>query len=262
MESAVVYPRRFASLVKFEHTVFALPFAYAGVFLALDEVPSAAQVVWVTLAMVGALVAMAVNCLIDAGIDARNPRTAGRELPQERCVRGRSRSSARLARPCSRFDLDPIVRWLWPIPVAMFVVYPYLKRVTWPGHAWLGATLGPVRRRLGGDDGRAAARGLAARRCRRSLGGRLRPLLRDLRHRDRPRPGPAFVSGAFRRRRGVLGRARAARGHALAARLGGAELDAAASSTGWRALSRACSRTSMPSCRRATCDASTRRSSR
>ncbi len=83
MESAVVYPRRFASLVKLEHTVFALPFAYVGAFLALDEVPSAAQMVWLTLAMIGARsLAMAINRLVDARIDARNPRTAGRELPQ------------------------------------------------------------------------------------------------------------------------------------------------------------------------------------
>ena len=83
MEGAIVYPRRFASLVKLEHTVFALPFAYVGAFLALDSVPSAAQIFWVTLAMVGARsLAMAVNRLVDAGIDARNPRTAGRELPR------------------------------------------------------------------------------------------------------------------------------------------------------------------------------------
>ena len=42
----------------------------------------------------------------------------------------------------SVFQLDPIVRWLWPIPVAMFVVYPYLKRYTWLCHFWLGACLG------------------------------------------------------------------------------------------------------------------------
>jgi 4-hydroxybenzoate polyprenyltransferase len=40
------------------------------------------------------------------------------------------------------FQLDPIVRWLWPIPVAMFVIYPYLKRITWLCHVWLGACLG------------------------------------------------------------------------------------------------------------------------
>ena len=146
MESAVVYPRRFASLVKLEHTVFALPFAYVGAFLALDEVPSAAQMVWLTLAMVGARsLAMAINRLVDAGIDARNPRTAGRELPQGTLrpwqVLGFCAGSLAVFL-LAVFNLDPVVRWLWPIPVAMFVVYPYLKRVTWLSHAWLGATLG------------------------------------------------------------------------------------------------------------------------
>ncbi len=146
MESAVVYPRRFASLVKFEHTVFALPFAYVGAFLALDQVPSATQMVWLTLAMVGARsLAMAINRLVDAGIDARNPRTAGRELPQGTLrpwqVLGFCAGSLAVFL-LAVFNLDPVVRWLWPIPVAMFVVYPYLKRVTWLSHAWLGATLG------------------------------------------------------------------------------------------------------------------------
>src|SRR5207244_1665090 len=80
--STVDYPRRFYSLVKFEHTVFALPFAYVGAFLAVDGVPSAHDLLWITVAMVGARsLAMGLNRLIDAGLDARNPRTARRELP-------------------------------------------------------------------------------------------------------------------------------------------------------------------------------------
>ena len=79
----VRYPRLFASLVKIEHTVFALPFAYVGAFLAVDGVPSAGALLWVTVAMVGARsLAMALNRLIDTRVDARNPRTAGRELPR------------------------------------------------------------------------------------------------------------------------------------------------------------------------------------
>src|SRR5213076_2187157 len=75
-------PARFARLVKIEHTVFALPFAYVGAFLAVDGAASAHDLVWITVAMVGARsLAMALNRMIDAGIDARNPRTAGRELP-------------------------------------------------------------------------------------------------------------------------------------------------------------------------------------
>jgi 4-hydroxybenzoate polyprenyltransferase len=140
------YPRLFFSLVKFEHTVFALPFAYIGALLAVDGVPGAGDLLWITVAMVGARsLAMALNRLIDVGIDARNPRTAGRELP-----RGALRpwqvvlfSLGSLAVfLVAVFQLAPIVHWLWPIPVVGFVVYPYLKRVTWLSHAWLGAVDG------------------------------------------------------------------------------------------------------------------------
>src|SRR6187399_2996033 len=81
--TALSLPRRFASLVKIEHTVFALPFAYIGAFLAVDGIPSAHDLLWITVAMVGARsLAMALNRLIDARIDAHNPRTAGREIPR------------------------------------------------------------------------------------------------------------------------------------------------------------------------------------
>jgi 4-hydroxybenzoate polyprenyltransferase len=148
--TAVAYPVRFARLVKFEHTVFALPFAYVGAFLAVNAVPSAHDLLWITVAMVGARsLAMGLNRLIDAGLDARNPRTAGRELPSGLL------SPAAVAVFCvvslivflvAVFQLNPLVHWLWPIPVAGFVVYPYLKRFTWLTHLWLGAVdgLAPV----------------------------------------------------------------------------------------------------------------------
>jgi 4-hydroxybenzoate polyprenyltransferase len=144
------YPGRFASLVKFEHTVFALPFAYVGALLALDAVPSAAELLWITLAMAGARsLAMALNRLVDARIDARNPRTAGREIPSGRL--GVPAVLAFCAASLALFlvavwQLDPLVRWLWPIPVVAFVVYPYLKRFTWLAHLWLGVVdgLAPV----------------------------------------------------------------------------------------------------------------------
>jgi 4-hydroxybenzoate polyprenyltransferase len=143
-------PTRFARLVKIEHTVFALPFAYVGAFLAVDGTPSAHDLVWITLAMVGARsLAMALNRLIDARIDARNPRTAVRELPSGQL------SIMHVALFCAAalalflvavFQLAPKTHWLWPIPVAGFVVYPYLKRFTWLCHFWLGAVdgLAPV----------------------------------------------------------------------------------------------------------------------
>ena len=140
------YPRRFASLVKIEHTVFALPFAYVGAFLAVDAVPSAHDLVWITIAMVGARsLAMALNRLIDAEIDARNPRTAGRDLPAGRLTRAQVLLFCLASLAVflvAVWQLDPICRWLWPIPVAGFVVYPYLKRVTWLAHLWLGAVDG------------------------------------------------------------------------------------------------------------------------
>jgi 4-hydroxybenzoate polyprenyltransferase len=139
-------PVRFARLVKIEHTVFALPFAYVGALLALDAVPSASQLGWITVAMVGARsLAMALNRLIDRSIDAHNPRTASRELPSG------ALSVAQVLAFCAVslavflvavWQLNPVVRWLWPIPVAGFVIYPYLKRVTWLAHLWLGAVDG------------------------------------------------------------------------------------------------------------------------
>jgi 4-hydroxybenzoate polyprenyltransferase len=80
--ATVPLPRRLASLVRIEHTVFALPFAYVGALLAVDGWPGSADMWWVTVAMVGArTLAMALNRLLDASLDARNPRTASRELP-------------------------------------------------------------------------------------------------------------------------------------------------------------------------------------
>ncbi len=148
--SAIAHPRRFYSLVKFEHTVFALPFAYVGAFLAVDGVPSAHDLLWITVAMVGARsLAMGLNRLVDAELDARNPRTVGRELPSGLLSR------AQVAVFCAGslvlflvavYQLDPLVHWLWPIPVGGFVIYPYLKRWTWLCHLWLGAVdgLAPV----------------------------------------------------------------------------------------------------------------------
>jgi 4-hydroxybenzoate polyprenyltransferase len=144
------YPRRFASLVKIEHTVFALPFAYVGAFLAVDGVPSGWDLFWITVAMAGARsLAMALNRLIDAELDARNPRTAARELPAGLLSRGQVTAFALASLGVflvAVWQLDPLVRYLWPIPVAGFLIYPYLKRWTWLSHLWLGAVdgLAPV----------------------------------------------------------------------------------------------------------------------
>jgi 4-hydroxybenzoate polyprenyltransferase len=139
-------PVRYARLVKIEHTLFALPFAYVGAFLAVDGVPSAHDLLWVTVAMVGARsLAMALNRLIDARIDALNPRTATREIPAGLLGIGAVIGFCLVSLAVfltAVWQLDPLVHWLWPIPVLAFVVYPYLKRFTWLCHLWLGAVDG------------------------------------------------------------------------------------------------------------------------
>jgi 4-hydroxybenzoate polyprenyltransferase len=136
----------FAKLVKVEHSVYALPFAYAGAFLAAGGAPTWPQLLWITLAMVGARsAAMALNRLIDAEVDARNPRTAARELPAGRLGRREvwlfTLVSVSLL-VLSAFQLSEPCRYLWPIPLAAFVLYPYTKRFTWFCHYALGLTLG------------------------------------------------------------------------------------------------------------------------
>jgi 4-hydroxybenzoate polyprenyltransferase len=139
-----------ARLVKIEHTIFALPFAYVGAMLAVGGIPDGHDLFWITVAMVGARsLAMALNRLIDAGIDAANPRTASRELPSGALTTSvvlAFSATALLVFLVAVWQLDPLVRWLWPIPLAGFVVYPYLKRFTWLCHLWLGAVdgLAPV----------------------------------------------------------------------------------------------------------------------
>jgi 4-hydroxybenzoate polyprenyltransferase len=112
-------PRRLASLVRIEHTVFALPFAYVGAFLAAAGWPGLSNVLWVTVAMVGArTLAMALNRLVDAELDARNPRTASRELPSGALSRAQVLALCVIAFAvylAAVFSRSGGSRWLWPI---------------------------------------------------------------------------------------------------------------------------------------------------
>ena len=136
----------FARLIKVEHSVYALPFAYAGALLAEQRAPSWRDLLWITVAMVAARsAAMALNRLIDAEMDARNPRTAARELPMGLLRKGEvglfiAGSLALLV--LAAFELSAPCRYLWPIPVAAFVFYPYTKRFTALCHYVLGLTDG------------------------------------------------------------------------------------------------------------------------
>ena len=132
---------KFARLVKLEHTIFALPFAYAGAFLAARGLPELRVLLWITLAMVGARnAAMGLNRVIDREIDRLNPRTAARELP--RGVVGVAEtwifsilSLGLLA--ISAWELNPLALELLPLAVVILVVYPYAKRFTRFCHYYL-----------------------------------------------------------------------------------------------------------------------------
>lgn len=136
----------FLEMIKFEHTVFALPFAYLGAFLASRGLPSASKLLWITLAMVGArTAAMSLNRLIDRHIDARNPRTAVRALPAGLLGVGEVYAYVVLSfllLAFSAYQLNLLALELMPIAVFFLVLYSYTKRFTWACHLVLGIALG------------------------------------------------------------------------------------------------------------------------
>lgn len=136
----------FFEMIKFEHTIFALPFAYLGAFLAAGGVPSAMKLLWITLAMVGArTAAMSLNRLIDRHIDARNPRTAQRALPAGQLKVNEVYLYTVLSfllLGISAYKLNLLALLLMPIAVFFLVLYSYTKRFTWACHLVLGISLG------------------------------------------------------------------------------------------------------------------------
>ena len=138
--------RTYLDLVRFEHTLFALPFAYAGMLLAAGGWPGWRVFLWVTLAMVGArTAAMAANRLIDWGIDAQNPRTRNRHLPRGLVRPGEVAALAAgglALLTVAAFNLNPLTARLLPVAVLFLILYSYTKRFTWTCHYWLGLTIG------------------------------------------------------------------------------------------------------------------------
>ena len=138
--------RHFLDAIKFEHTVFALPFAYVAMVLAADGWPGWHTVIWVTLAMAGArTLAMSVNRVADRFIDAANPRTARRHLPAGLLAPGQVAAAAVVAGALlllSAWMLNPLCLALAPLAVLFLVGYSYTKRFTWLSHWVLGFTDG------------------------------------------------------------------------------------------------------------------------
>lgn len=132
-------------MIKFEHTLFALPFAFLGAVLAADGLPTWRQILWITVAMVGARsAAMTFNRIVDREIDAANPRTANRELPSGRL--SLSFAWAFLLASVAVFVLAAYsLNWLTfalsPVALISVLGYSYAKRFTALAHMMLGWAL-------------------------------------------------------------------------------------------------------------------------
>jgi 4-hydroxybenzoate polyprenyltransferase len=132
-------------MVKIEHTIFALPFAFLGAFLAARGLPRPAQIGWILLAMVGARsAAMAFNRLVDLPFDARNPRTLNRALPKKQLTQGLV--IAFVVVSCALFvfaasRLNRLSLELSPLAIGVVFFYSYTKRFTWLTHIFLGIAL-------------------------------------------------------------------------------------------------------------------------
>ncbi len=138
--------RVFLEMVKFEHTIFALPFAYLGMVLAARGWPGWRIFLWITVAMAAArTLAFAVNRLADRFYDARNPRTQGRPLPRGEISPATVRAIAAVALATltlAAWQLNRFVLALLPGAVIFLVGYSYTKRFTWASHWILGLTDG------------------------------------------------------------------------------------------------------------------------
>ena len=136
----------FLETIKFEHSVFALPFAYLGLFFAEKKIPSLSLFLWISVAMVSfRTLAMGLNRLLDLRIDAENPRTRDRALPQKKIREGFVWGAALVSLlifEWSSFTLGTLCLWLSPIPVVLAWIYPLTKRFTWLSHFVLGLVLG------------------------------------------------------------------------------------------------------------------------
>jgi 4-hydroxybenzoate polyprenyltransferase len=142
--------RVFFDLVKFEHTVFALPFAYLGMALASSVAaggwPGWSKFIWITVAMVAArTLAMSANRLVDRELDARNPRTMNRPLPRglisSRAVAVYAGVSLAVL-AVAAWQLNPLCLMLLPGALVFLLGYHYTKRFTWLSHWILGFTDG------------------------------------------------------------------------------------------------------------------------
>jgi len=133
-------------MIKFEHTIFALPFAFMGAFLAGQGLPRLSQCLWILLGMVGGrTAAMGFNRIVDAPFDAQNPRTATRAIPKGEVSRLEAWGMVLLAIALyflAAYKLNPLAFKVSPFFLAIILAYSYTKRFTPLCHIFLGLAIG------------------------------------------------------------------------------------------------------------------------
>ena len=140
-EKTVLYLR----MIKIAHSVFALPFAFVGAFLAARGMPALHEILWIAVAMVGARSgAMGLNRIIDRKIDAHNPRTSKREIPAGKINVGDALFFTAVSLGVmvfAAYKLNPLCFMLSPVAIGILVLYSYTKRFTWASHFVLGIAI-------------------------------------------------------------------------------------------------------------------------
>ena len=143
---AIQIARNYLELVKFSHTIFALPFALAAMLVAANGLPETRIFVWIVVAMIGArTAAMGFNRIVDREIDARNPRTAKRELPSGKVSLSGAVAlvvGASLLFFVAAWQINALALWLSPLTLLALFFYSFCKRFTSLSHFVLGLCLG------------------------------------------------------------------------------------------------------------------------
>jgi len=135
----------YLKMIKFSHSIFALPFAFTAALMAVSGIPSLKQIFWIVVAMVSARSgAMGLNRIIDRKIDAANPRTANREIPSGKINVGSAVFFTVLSLTVfvfSAYMLNPLCLKLSPLAIVVLLLYSYTKRFTWLSHIVLGIAI-------------------------------------------------------------------------------------------------------------------------
>ncbi|KWT75004.1 UbiA-like polyprenyltransferase [Candidatus Magnetominusculus xianensis] len=135
----------YLKMIKFSHSVFALPFAFSSAILAADGLPETKKIVWITAAMVAARsAAMGMNRVVDRKIDAQNPRTKNREIPAGVISAAEATVFVVLSSVVfgvAAYMLNPLCLKLSPVALSVIFLYSYTKRFTWGCHIVLGVAI-------------------------------------------------------------------------------------------------------------------------